>query len=220
MKLDLDKTFPMPGSVDAAWAFLQDIAGVAGCMPGAKITEKIDDTHYKGTVSVKVGPASLSFKGDIEVLQVDAATRTVHLLGKGSDTTGSSGASMDLVAHVEAGADANSSNLVGKSEMTVNGKAAAFGGRMMGSVTEQILKQFADNFAANVQQLQAQSTAPVPAANDANGAEPGAPSSVTPVSAPSQAPVAAKANAELNAFALFWAVVRDWFRNLFHRSTA
>ena len=82
---------------------LQDIEGVAGCMPGAKITERVDEQHYKGTVAVKFGPASMSFRGEVEVRPIDAPTRTLHLFGKGTDTTGSSGASMDLTARVEAG---------------------------------------------------------------------------------------------------------------------
>jgi len=141
----------MPATTDAAWEFLQNIEGVAGCMPGAKITERIDDTHYKGTISVRVGPAGMSFKGEIEVQGLFAATRTLHLVGKGSDTSGTSGASMDLVARIDPGATEETSNLVGKSEVTMSGKAAAFGGRMMGSVADQILKQFAGNFAAQVQ---------------------------------------------------------------------
>ena len=75
----------------------------------------------------------------------------MHLVGKGSDTSGTSGASMDLVARIDPGATEGTSNLVGKSEVTMSGKAAAFGGRMMGSVADQILKQFAGNFAAQVQ---------------------------------------------------------------------
>ena len=56
-----------------------------------------------------------------------------------------------LVARIEPGATEGTSNLVGRSEVTMSGKAAAFGGRMMGSVADQILKQFAGNFSAQVQ---------------------------------------------------------------------
>jgi hypothetical protein len=119
-------------------------------MPGAKITERVDETHYKGTVSVKVGPASLSFRGEIEVKRVDAASRTLRLYAKGTDTTGGSGASMDLTARVDA-LDANACNLVGESEVSMSGKAAAFGARMIGPVSDQVLGQFAANFAARLQ---------------------------------------------------------------------
>lgn len=197
MKFSVEKTFPMPGSSEAAWALLQNVEDVAGCMPGATITERVDDSHYKGTVSVKLGPASLVFKGDIEVAGIDAATRTLHLVGKGADATGTSGASMDLLASVQSGDSPASCQLVGKSDVSVSGKAATFGGRMMGSVTEQILQQFARNFAAEVARQ-------APAAPAQEAGEKPAP------------PPPAKGR-ELNAFALFWAVVRDWFRHLFGR---
>jgi carbon monoxide dehydrogenase subunit G len=235
MKVELEKTFPVPGSVDASWEFLQNIEGVAGCMPGAKITERIDDTHFKGTISVRVGPAGMAFKGEIEVKALEAATRTLHLVGKGSDTSGTSGASMDLVARIDPGATEGTSNLVGRSEVTMSGKAAAFGGRMMGSVADQILKQFAANFATQVQARSAgAATAMAPATATAT-AEPDATAVAAPphqastvaasVDNASASPAVAAgvgsppAN-ELNALAVFWAILRDWFRGLFRRKPA
>lgn len=194
MKIQLEKSYPMPASADTGWALLQDIEGVASCMPGAKITERVDAQHYKGTVAVKLGPASLSFRGEIEVKGIDAAARSLHLLAKGTDTTGGSAASMDLTARVEA-VDAASCNLVGTSEVSMSGKAATFGGRVMGPVSDQILGQFAANFAAKVQAMQA---APAAAGVAGSGA-----------AAPATEPK------PLNALALMWALVKGWFRSLF-----
>jgi carbon monoxide dehydrogenase subunit G len=158
MKVQLEKTLPIPASADAAWSLLQDIEAVAGCMPGARITERIDAQHYKGTVAVKFGPAAMSFRGDVEVLSLDTAGRTLRLVGKGTDTTGGSGASMELTARIDS-TDAASCSLIGASEVSMSGKAAAFGGRMMNSVADQILKQFAQNFATQAQARQAQASA-------------------------------------------------------------
>lgn len=193
MKIQLEKSYPMPASADTGWALLQDIESVASCMPGAKITERVDAQHYKGTVAVKLGPASLSFRGEIEVRALDAAARSLHLFAKGTDSTGGSAASMDLTARVEA-VDAASCNLVGTSEVTMSGKAATFGGRVMGPVSDQILGQFAANFAAKVQEMQA---AP----------------SIAGAAAGSAAPAAEPK--PLNALALMWAVVKGWFASLF-----
>lgn len=204
MKVQLEKTFAMPGSADTAWTVLRDIESVAGCMPGAKITERIGEQLYKGTVAVKFGPASMSFRGEVQVSHLDAATRTLRLVGKGTDTTGGSGASMDLTARVDA-IDAASCNLVGTSEVAMSGKAATFGGRMMGSVADQVLKQFAANFAAKVQALQPQAP-PLAGASPVEAAAHGT------ASAPAPAP---SASAELNALALAWAVIKDWLRSLF-----
>ena len=226
MKVELVKTFPLAATTDAAWEFLQNIEGVAGCMPGAKITERLDDTHYKGTISVRVGPAGMAFKGELEVQALEAATRTLHLVGKGSDTSGTSGASMDLVARIEPGATEGTSNLVGRSEVTMSGKAAAFGGRMMGSVADQILKQFAGNFSAQVQARVAAGGTAAPDASAIADTNAGASSVADPLPSPAGAPLLstapptpAPAN-ELNALALFWTILRDWFRGLFRRKPA
>jgi carbon monoxide dehydrogenase subunit G len=203
MKVQLERSFPLPASADTAWALLQDIRGVAGCMPGAKITERIDDRHYKGTMAVKFGPASLTFRGEVEVVTMDAATHTLKLSGKGTDTTGGSAAAMDLTARVEP-VDAASCTLIGNSEVAMSGKAAAFGARLATSVADQVMKQFVANFAARSQALQAQAAAP--AAATAVGAESAA---ATP------APPAPPPPAELNGLALIWAIIRDWVRSLF-----
>jgi len=220
MKVQLEKTFALPASADAAWMLLQDIEQVAGCMPGAKITERTGDGKYKGTVAVKLGPASMSFRGEVEVLALDAATKTLRLVGKGTDTTGGSGASMDLTARVEA-IDAASCNLLGTSEVSMSGKAAAFGGRMMNAVADQLMKQFAANFAELARSVQAPPPAEPPSAPEASAPEasaisapaPAAPQAPAPIlAAPAQQPAAAPQ--ELNALALLWAVVREWLRSL------
>jgi len=192
MKVQLEKTFPVPASADAAWSLLQDIEAVAGCMPGARITERVDAQHYKGTVAVKFGPAAMSFRGEVEVMVVDPATRTLRLVGKGTDATGGSGAAMDLTARIDP-TGAAACTLVGTSEVSMSGRAAAFGGRMMNSVADQILKQFAESFAAQAQARQARAAAPQAAV---------------------PAPAAPKPT-HLNALALAWAILRDWLRSLF-----
>lgn len=202
MNVTLEKTFPLPGSAATAWQLLRDIESVASCMPGARITERIDEQHYKGTVAVKFGPASMAFRGEIEVKVVDAASRTLHLVGKGTDSTGSSGASMDLTARLDA-VDAAACHLVGHSEVSVSGKAAAFGGRMMDSVADQVLKQFAANFAAKVQAMQGDASGGG-GAGAAGGAAAGTPGAA-----------AAAQPSQLNALALMWAIIRDWFKSLF-----
>ncbi len=197
MKVQLDKTFPMPGPPEIAWEFLQNIEAVAGCMPGAKLTEKVAENHHKGTVKVRLGPVTMSFRGEVEVQDIDPAARSLRLLGKGTDSSGSSGVSMNLLARIDA-ADDGSCVLVGSSEVSLSGKAVAFGGRMMDAVADKILVQFAANFAAEVAALQEQRSGSAAAGDTA-------------------AP-AARAG-DLNALALGWAIFKDWLRGLFTKKT-
>jgi carbon monoxide dehydrogenase subunit G len=199
MKVQLDQTFPLPGSPAIAWQFLQDVEAVAACMPGAQLTERVEENRHKGTVKVRVGPATMSFRGEVEVRDIDPTTQSLRLIGKGTDSTGNSGASMNLLARIEA-ADGGLSQLVGSSEVSISGKAAAFGGRMMDSVADKILLQFADNFAAEVTALQEP---------DSGAAETG-----------DGTTAAASRTRELNALALAWAVFKDWLRGLFSKKKA
>lgn len=194
MKVNLEKVFPIEGSAQAAWECLQDINSVAECMPGAEITEQIDASHYKGRVKIKIGPATAAFKGTIEIKGINPDTRELKLFAKGADLKGTSSASMELTATIR-DVDGSQCELVGNSEVVVNGKMASFGGRMMVQVSDQILKQFADNFANRVIAM-----------GDGAAAQ----------EAATQLSQQAK---ELNAFAILYKLIAGYFKNLFGRES-
>ena len=210
MEVKLEKRYSVDATAAQCWAVLRDVRSVAGCMPGASITDQVDATHYKGAVKLKVGPANAAFAGDIEVLALDEAAQRVQLLGKGADKGGST-ASMDLTATVEPGDTPGQAVLVGVAAVIVNGKFAQFGGRMMVQVSDMILGQFADNFriaAAAVPVAASPATADLASVID------------MPASPPTEArgaaaPAPPKATTELNALAIFWALVKSWFAGLF-----
>jgi len=149
LKVAFERTFALPATADQAWKLLEDLERVAMCMPGARITERRDARHFKGTVAVRFGPASLQFRGELEVLALEPESRTLRLRGTGTDATGGSAASLDLTAHIEP-KDAASSTLAGRGEASLSGKAATFGARVADPVAQQVLQQFAANFAAEL----------------------------------------------------------------------
>jgi len=246
MEVKLEKRYPLNASVAQAWAVLSDIRATAACMPGATITEQLDDTHFKGTVKSKVGPATMNFGGDIEVLALDPATYSMQMLGKGADRSGSS-ASMNLSSQIVAGDSPGTSVLVGNATVVVSGKLAQFGSRLLVPVSEAILGQFAGHFetaAAAVPVVSPAADTPVsealqsPAGAPQSGVAPEsettqaattaattsspvehrapppapAPSTVTPVAAPTPAGV-------LNALALLWILIKGWFAGLFGKKS-
>jgi carbon monoxide dehydrogenase subunit G len=149
MQVKLEKVIPIDAPAEAAWKLLQDIPRVAECMPGAQITEQVDETHYKGQVKVKIGPVAAAFKGEIEIKGINADRRELVLAGKGAEVTGTSAANMDLTARIR-DAGEGKCEMEGTSVVTVTGKIASFGGRMLTQVSDQILKQFVANFADRV----------------------------------------------------------------------
>ncbi len=199
MEVKLDKRYPLDVDAARAWQVLRDVKTVAGCMPGAAITEQVDDTHYKGNVKVKVGPANAAFAGDIEVRELDDGAKKLRLFGKGADRGGSS-ASMELGATIEPGETPATSVLAGQAVVAVSGKFAQFGNRLLVPVSDMLLTQFVDNFRA--------AAAALPGAAGA-GAAPAVASAATAM--PEQR--------ELNALAMLWALVKGWFAGLVGKRT-
>jgi carbon monoxide dehydrogenase subunit G len=235
MNVELEKSLDLPVPASLGWSLVENIEGIASCVPGAKITERLSDTKYKGTITVKLGPATISFKGEIDVTERDPVARSIRVVGKGSDTTGSSGATLELFATVtETGPD--SCVLAGKSTVTVTGKVAAFGARLMGTVSDQLVKIFFTELgrraeaakAAAAEQAAAQAAAEESLKAASVQAEivplhPAvAPAAATPVPAPAvdAAPTPPAAEVKFNALPFLWAVVKDFVRGLFRRTKA
>lgn len=194
MQITIEKKFPVAATADACWDILADINALTACMPGAELTDKIDERNFKGQVRVKVGPATAAFAGTIELQEIDENSKRIAILGKGADRGGSS-ASMHLTATIHS-TESGASELHGVAEVTVNGKFAQFGGRMMNSVADMILAKFAENFAAMADMVETNDTAP------------------TPSSKPDSAPRSA-ASKDLNGLFILWALVKQLFTRLF-----
>jgi carbon monoxide dehydrogenase subunit G len=197
MQIKLEKVYPVKAPSSLGWTILSDIPAVASCMPGAEITEQIDDTHYKGQAKVKVGPATVAFRGDIDVKGLDPESRELRMIAKGSDTKGNSSATMDLTATIRDAGDSES-ELVGIADVKVTGKIVSMGGRMMNAVANQVLNQFGENFANQVLAL-GEGEAAATAAQKAAGQP-----------------------KEINGLAFVWQVIIQFFRNLFrgkHKAT-
>lgn len=194
MQVKLEKTITLQATSSEAWQLLRDVSRVAECVPGARVTEQLDETHYKGEVRVKIGPAAATFHGELEVRNLDADKHQLQLLGKGKDVRGTSTASMDLTASLR-DISGGHSELHGLSAVTVTGKLASFGGRMLDQVADQILDQFAANFSTRVTAMGEGAAAEKAAAEIAD--DPG----------------------ELHAIALLWRIFVDFLGRLFGRKS-
>lgn len=143
MKTTIEKTFSIEQSIDKVWAFISNPAEVVTCVPGASVTEKIDDQNYKGQVSLKFGPIKAAYSGDIEIQELDNAAKKMVLYGKGLDSKGKGSAEMLMEGNaVEEGGQTTVNFTM---NVTIMGKIAQFGSRLINDVSDQIFKQFIGN---------------------------------------------------------------------------
>jgi carbon monoxide dehydrogenase subunit G len=166
MAVKIEKTFKVSEPIEKVWAFLSDPRRVGTCVPGAQITEQVNDTTYKGAIKVKVGPSVTDFKGEVQIVRLDAAAHEIEILGKGQDTKGKGSASMKMTGklrEVDGGTEVSS-----VAELNVVGILAQMGSRVINQVNDIMFEQFVNNFR---QQLQSAGTgsADMPAAKPING---------------------------------------------------
>jgi len=144
MNTTITKSFHAEQNIDEVWDNLTDPEKVVVCVPGAHLTEKVDDNNYKGGVELKFGPVKASYGGLITFMERDVASHTMKLKGSGTDTKGKGGAEMTMTGNLtekDGGTDVNISM-----EVSIVGMLAQFGNRLINDVSNQVFDQFINNF--------------------------------------------------------------------------
>jgi carbon monoxide dehydrogenase subunit G len=144
----LEHSFTVPVPVSQAWEVLLDIERIAPCMPGAALTS-FEGDDFAGTVKVKLGPVSLTFKGKGRFVERDEAAHRVVLTASGADSRGGGTAAAKVTASLHDAGDAGTRVEVA-TDLDVTGKAAQFGRGLIGDVSAKLIGQFADCLAGKL----------------------------------------------------------------------
>jgi len=161
--MQITKTFTVRATPDAAWAFLTDPERVASCLPGAAITSKTDERTYSGTITVKVGPVSTSYKGTVRFERLDAGARAAEIVASGQDIRGKGGAQMHMTSKLVERAPGETEVTV-VSDVNVTGILAQMGRGMIQDVSDQLFQKFTGAMAAALASAGSDSIAPADAA--------------------------------------------------------
>ncbi|MCI0529043.1 MAG: SRPBCC family protein, partial [Nitrospira sp.] len=164
MQVKIDKTFQVKEPLEKVWKFLSDPKTVVTCVPGAKITEAIDERTFKGAISIKVGPVVTNYHGEVKIERLDEANHELELVGKGLDEKGKGSASMKMTGRLRKLEDGGT-EVIGSSEVSVTGRLAQLGSRMIVEVSNQMFEQFNQKLKESLQsseRLEVENEAPKP----------------------------------------------------------
>ena len=138
--MELNHSFTVPASVQDTWAAFQDIESVAGCFPGATVTE-VDGEDFKGTCKVKLGPIALVYSGSGTFEEKDESAHRFVVVAKGKDKRGNGTAGATVTATMAA-AGAASTEVNVLTDLAITGKPAQFGRGVIQDVSDKLLQQF------------------------------------------------------------------------------
>jgi carbon monoxide dehydrogenase subunit G len=151
MAVNVEQTFQVQAPIAKVWAVLSDPRRVATCVPGAKITEQVDDKTYRGLISVKVGPSVTDYKGELQIVRLDARNYEIEIHGKGQDVRGKGSASMKMTGKL-CSLPAGGTEVKSVSQVNVVGILAQMGARVINEVSNMMFQEFTRSFQALLQQ--------------------------------------------------------------------
>jgi carbon monoxide dehydrogenase subunit G len=194
--MQLENSFSVNAPPDRVFAYLLDVNKVVGCVPGAELSEVVDDKTFKGKVKVKVGPITVAYSGTAKIVDRDDAARSATLEAEGRETTGPGSARAKALMKVDA--EGTGSVVKITTDYSIAGRVAQFGRGVMEDVSRRIVNDMAACIKTNVEGQQQ-----MPAVEGG---------------APSEAPPQVTA-APVNAVSLFFQVLWSGVRKLFGAKT-
>jgi carbon monoxide dehydrogenase subunit G len=143
--VNFENTFTVPVSAADVWDAMKDLERVAPCMPGAEVTERTGEEVYKVQVRVKVGPMSMTYRGQAEITDRDEGTHTAAMRVQARETRGQGSANATVQIKVDQ--EGASTRATMTTELKLSGRAAAMGGGVITNVSRALVSEFADNLA-------------------------------------------------------------------------
>ena len=197
--MQIENEFTVAAPIDHVWAYLLDVERVAPCMPGAELTEVVDDTTWKGKVNMKLGPVSLAFAGTVTMQDRDDRAHRIVLAAKGMEQRGKGAANASVTSWLEDGGAETHVKM--QADIHLTGTVAQLSRGLLPEVSRKLTQQFADCLAQNMRATEVIATESADVAAEVTE---------------QQAPVRAK---PIGGFRLglsaIWAGIKNVFRKLF-----
>ena len=206
MAFKIEERFEVQAPVERVWQYLIDPKRVVHCLPGAELLEQQDEQTFLGAIKVKVGPLSMSYKGQAKFTEINEETHQVRMVGDAREVGGSGSTKVSMLSTVSPSASGGSEVLV-NADIDLVGKIVQFGRGMIEEVSRQMFRQFS---ACVKQQLEVADEPPV-AAGDVQAGE-AQPASALPPVQPAETKAVAAAPL---AFRAHWAMIVRFFKGLF-----
>ena len=200
----IENTFTVTAPPDDLWDYLLDVEKIAPCMPGAELTETVDDTHWKGKLNMKFGPVSMSFAGEVKMAERDDVAKRVVLSAKGMEQKGKGAANASVTSWLEQGDGVT--NVRMQADIHLTGTVAQLSRGLLPEVSRKLTQQFADCLLQSMEAAEITATESADIAAAATAAEP--PARAEPI------------GGIRLGLAAIWSAISRFFRRLFGKREA
>src|SRR3954467_6800082 len=141
--VEFENAFTVKAPVADVYDALLDVERVAPAMPGAKVLEKVSDDAYKVAIKVKLGPVTMTYRGDVTVVERDPEKHAAVLDVKAKEARGQGSANAKVSMALEQADGATRGTM--NTSVQLSGKAAAMSRGVIDDVSKRPLDQVAQN---------------------------------------------------------------------------
>jgi len=176
--MHFENRFDVDAPIERVWETVLDVERVAPTVPGAQVLERTGDDAYKVAITVRVGPMSMTYRGEVEITERDESAHRAVMKARAKESRGQGTADAD-VTMVLSGADGRTSATV-TTDVQLSGRVATMGQGVLQDVSGRLVATFAQNLAAMLERGEAAATPagerkePAPATPAAGPEEPAA----------------------------------------------
>ena len=146
----IENEFTVAAPTDFLWSYLLDVEKIAPCMPGAELTEIVDDHNWKGKLNAKFGPVSMSFAGTVTIESRDDTAHRVVLSAKGMEQKGKGAANAKVTSWLEPGPTDGVTTVKMEADITLTGAAAQLSRGLLPEISKKLTQTFADCLQASM----------------------------------------------------------------------
>lgn len=207
--MQIQNDFTVTAPIDQVWAYLLDVEKIAPCMPGAELTETVDERHWTGKLSMKFGPVSMSFAGSVAMDERDDEAHRVVLAAKGMEQKGKGAANATVTSWMEPGASDAETAVKMTADITLTGAAAQLSRGLLPEISKKLTQQFADCLQTNMNAEQEARTARSADTKGVSATDADAEAEPAPVA------VAKPVGGIGLGLTALWATIKNFFRRLF-----
>src|SRR3954452_23199614 len=141
--MKFENTFAVDAPIDEVYATLLDVERVAPCVPGAEVLEKSGDNDYQVAIKVRVGPISMTYKGNVEIVERDDENHRAVMRARARETRGQGTADARVELSLEQEGPTTNGTMV--ADVQLAGRAAAMGRGVIQDVSAKLVTTFAQN---------------------------------------------------------------------------
>src|SRR6185437_7141026 len=141
MAFKIEERFEVKAPVERVWNYLIDPERVVHCLPGAELLEQLDEQTFLGAIKVKVGPLSMSYKGQAKFTEINEDAHQARMVGDAREVSGSGSTKVSMLSTVSA-LESGGCEVLVNADIDLVGKIVQFGRGMIEEVSRQMFRQF------------------------------------------------------------------------------